>query len=192
MREACMHTFKNLFDARWLRVAILAAVVASVSGLMIGTPAHSGSGICNGFVASDEELDASYNAGPAFIDGSDDDDVIVGSDGDDIIDGGDGDDYVCGGDGDDDLFGGDGDDVVRGQFGDDTVEGNDGVDTVTGDEGNDDVAGGNDSDVIWGGVGDDRVIGSDEDDLGADKVDGYDGMDQCFPGPGDEIKSCEF
>jgi Ca2+-binding RTX toxin-like protein len=187
-----MSSAKRALATRQLGLATMAAALLVVSGLTLGTPAQGGSGICNGFVASDEEFDASGSYGPAFIQGSDDDDVIVGSLGDDIIDGGDGDDYICGSDGDDDLNGGDGNDVLRGQFGDDGPEGDAGVDTVTGDEGNDDVRGGDGSDIVWGGVGDDRIIGSDEDDFAPDKLDGYDGMDQCFPGPGDEIKSCEF
>src|SRR5438445_1699310 len=102
-----MRTVKRVLASKGLRVAFVAAMLSLVSGIAFGSPAaHSGSGVCNGFVASDPSLDASGQPGPAFIDGTRHDDVIVGSLGDDIIDGGPGDDVICGSDGNDDITGG--------------------------------------------------------------------------------------
>ena len=80
------------------RLALVTASTGFVVGLAFlnsGT-AHSIGGLCNGRPASHTWLDASGQYGPALIDGTDHDDVIVGSDGDDTIDGKGGDDVICG------------------------------------------------------------------------------------------------
>jgi Ca2+-binding RTX toxin-like protein len=148
------------------------AMVTATAGFMVGAAllnsggAHSIGGLCNGRPASHTWLDASGQYGPALIDGTDHDDVIIGSDGDDVIHG----------------HGGD--------TGDDYLDGGPGRDTVVGDGGNDTVAGGRGEDVLIGGSGDDVMISSDDDDF--DKVDGGDDFDVCLFGAGDELGNCEY
>ena len=67
-------------------------MVTACSGFVVGLAllngggAHSIGGLCNGRPASHTWLDASGQYGPALLDGTDHDDVIIGSDGDDMID----------------------------------------------------------------------------------------------------------
>jgi Ca2+-binding RTX toxin-like protein len=147
-------------------------------------------GLCNGRPASATWLDASFQPGPAFLRGTDHDDVIIGSDGDDRIDGFGGNDVICGGPGRDRIDAGHGDDVVRGDTDDDRVDGGPGFDTVVGDAGYDTVIGGGGHDFLVGGTGDDVMISSDDD--WADKLDGGEDFDSCFFGAGDELANCEY
>src|SRR5438105_11594212 len=129
--------------ARSLAVATLLAGTA-VSG---GPAAHSVDGLCNGQAASHSWLNASGQRGPALIDGTPKNDVIIGSDGDDTINGKGGDDVICGEGGNDSISGGPGNDTLRGNGGDDDVDGGPGNDVVSGDAGSDTVAGGAGRDV---------------------------------------------
>jgi len=176
---------------RLRRLAVLTTTAAWLGGVMLLStgPAHAIGGLCNGRPASHTWLDASYQPGPALLEGTDHDDVIVGSDGDDRIDGYAGDDMICGGPGNDHIDGGPGDDAIRGDTGDDHVNGGPGNDTVVGDDGNDMVAGDTGHDFLVGGTGDDIMIGSDDDQV--DKIDGGDGFNYCFFSPGDEIANCQ-
>jgi Ca2+-binding RTX toxin-like protein len=172
------------------------ALVTATSGFMVGLALLTGGssnaigGLCNGSPASHTWLDASGQYGPALIDGTDHDDVIIGSDGDDTIDAHDGDDYVCGAAGDDSIAGGRGDDAIRGDTGDDDLDGGPGVDTVVGDGGNDTVAGGPGEDLLYGGSGDDVMIGADDQE--EDKLEAGDDFDVCLFSAGDEPKGCEY
>ena len=173
------------------------AGVTALTGFLVGLALLNGGasnaigGLCNGFPASHTWLDASGQYGPALIDGTDDQDVIIGSDGDDTIDAHDGDDFVCGAAGDDSIAAGDGDDAVRGDTGDDDLDGGLGVDTIVGDGGNDTLAGGPGKDNLYGGSGDDVLIG-DDDDVEKDRLKAGDDFDVCIFGPGDELSSCEY
>src|SRR2546426_6712421 len=111
------------------RIGVVAATLAYTTGLLFsGAPAaHSIGGLCNGEPASHTWLDASFQPGPATIEGTNGDDTIVGSDGDDTIDARGGDDYVCGGPGNDDINGGHGDDDRNGDNGDDGPQGGHGT-----------------------------------------------------------------
>ena len=172
------------------------ALVTASTGFMVGLAflnsgsAHSIGGLCNGEPASHTWLDASGQYGPALIDGTDHDDVIVGSDGDDTISGGDGFDQICGAAGDDSISGGDGGDAIRGDTGDDSLDGGAGKDTVVGDGGNDTVSGGTGGDFLVGGSGDDVMISADDEEV--DKVNGGDDFDDCLFSAGDEINNCEY
>src|SRR5258705_8891424 len=94
------------------------AMVTATGGFMVGLAflnsgnAHAIGGLCNGRPASHTWLDASGQYGPALIDGTDHDDVIVGSDGDDTISAGAGYDQVCGAAGNDTIEGGPGGDAI--------------------------------------------------------------------------------
>ena len=62
--------------------------------------AQSIGALCKGKPASDPTLDASYQPGPAILEGTPGADVIIGSEGGrDLINGNGGDDFVCGGPG---------------------------------------------------------------------------------------------
>jgi hypothetical protein len=78
-------------------------VVSAIYGLGFAgatDPARSIGGLCNGQLASHPSLDASYQPGPAILEGTLGDDVIIGSQGGrDRIDGNGGNDVVCGGPG---------------------------------------------------------------------------------------------
>src|SRR6267143_3141827 len=103
------------------------AMVTASTGFMAGLAflnsgsAHAIGGLCNGRPASHTWLDASGQYGPAVIDGTKGDDVIVGSDGDDTIDGRGGNDFICGGAGNDSISVEGGNSLVRGDTGDDSL-----------------------------------------------------------------------
>ena len=101
--------------SRTLAVATLMAGAA----LTTGGPARSVEGLCNGQEASHPWLNASGQRGPALIDWTPKNDVIIGSDGDDTINGKGGDDVICGERGYDSISGGPGNDTLRGDSGDD-------------------------------------------------------------------------
>jgi len=172
------------------------ALITASTGFMVGVAllntglSNAIGGLCNGRPASHTWLDASGQYGPALLDGTNKDDVIIGSDGDDIIDAGPGDDVVCGAAGDDSIYGGTGDDAIRGDTGDDDLDGGPGFDTVVGGGGNDTVAGGTGEDVLLGGSGDDVMISADDDEF--DKVEAGDDFDVCIFGAGDELGDCEY
>jgi Ca2+-binding RTX toxin-like protein len=174
------------------RLAVLMTAVLWLAGLALLSPgsARAIGGLCNGRPASATWLDASFQPGPAYLQGTDHDDVIIGSDGDDRIDGFGGHDTICGGPGRDNIDAGHGDDVVRGDSGDDRLDGGPGFDTIVGDAGNDTVLGGSGQDFLVGGTGDDVMVGSDDD--WADKIDASDDFDHCFFGAGDELANCEY
>ena len=174
------------------RLALVTASTGFVVGLAFlnGGSSHAIGGLCNGRPASHTWLDASGQYGPALIDGTDDDDVIVGSDGDDTISGGEGDDVICGAAGDDSIAGDSGGDAIRGDTGDDDLDGGPDRDTVVGDGGNDTVAGGTGNDFLVGGSGDDVMISADDEEV--DKVNGGDDFDDCLFSAGDEINNCEY
>lgn len=67
------------------------AITAATTGFLVGLTLLNG-----GSPTSHTWLDASGQYGPALLDGTDGDDVIVGSDGDNVIDAADGPDFVCG------------------------------------------------------------------------------------------------
>ncbi|MEW6474803.1 MAG: hypothetical protein AB1679_21345 [Actinomycetota bacterium] len=211
-----------------LRKAGRRALVTTSAGFLVGLsfvnigPARSIGGLCNGRPASATWLDASGQYGPALIDGTDHDDVIIGSDGDDHIDAAGGDDVVCGAAGHNHIHGGDGDDALIGASDHDHLDGGDGNDTVVGYEGHDTVAGGPGRDFLVGGGGDDVMISTDtghdhgdggEEDHGGeeghdhehghgderphvhseiDKVNAGDGFDVCLFTAGDELANCEY
>src|SRR4051794_39256371 len=85
------------------RLMVAAATTGFLAGLALinGGTAHSIGGLCNGRPASHTWLDASFQYGPALLDGTNGDDNIVGSDGDDVVNGGKGNDVICGGPGND-------------------------------------------------------------------------------------------
>ena len=151
----------NTHKAGRLALATTTAGFLVGVALLNGGSAQSIGGLCNGQPASATWLDASGQYGPALIDGTDHDDVIVGSDGDDHIDAGHGDDLVCGGAGHNDIHGGEGDDAILGGADDDHLDGGEGFDTVVGFGGDDTVAGGPGEDVLIGGSGDDVMISTD-------------------------------
>ena len=147
------------------------------------------------------------------IDGTAGADVIVGLGGRQIISGGDGDDLICGragsdvidgGAGDDRMSGGRGADFITGVDGDDLLLGGPGADSLNfGDEegGDDVVVGGSGNDDLHAGVGADRLFGNGGDDFLAEgEVDaplidlfaGGIGVDTCFAGAEDEVRSCEI
>jgi Ca2+-binding RTX toxin-like protein len=181
---------------------VVAISVFTVIGTwMAGGPVQSIGGLCNGTPASSTDLDASGQYGPALIDGTRGDDVIIGSDGDDTIDAGLGNDTVCGAAGDDSITGGDGNDAIRGDTGDDDLDGGAGQDTVVGDGGNDTVAGGLGRDFLSGGSGDDVMVSSDDEPRqrkgkqvqeSIDKVNAGDDFDVCLFSAGDELANCEY
>src|SRR5258706_10844191 len=140
------------------------AMVTATGGFMMGLAflnsgtAHAIGGLCNGRPASHTWLDASGQYGPAVIDGTRGDDVIVGSDGDDTIDGRGGNDFICGAAGNDSIAVEGGNSVVRGDTGDDDLTASN-VHSVTlvGDGGHDTLEGTNTAATSYlvGGSGDD-------------------------------------
>ena len=97
LRQVTVHRSPRV----WLRKAII--VLSAIYGLGLAggaPPAQSIGGLCNGRPASDPSLDASHQPGPAILEGTPGDDVIIGSDGGhDRINGNGGDDVICGGPG---------------------------------------------------------------------------------------------
>jgi len=180
-----------------LRMGRLAMVTAT-GGFMMGLAflnsgtAHAIGGLCNGRPASHTWLDASGQYGPAVIDGTKGDDVIIGSDGDDTIDGRGGNDFVCGGAGNDSISVEGGNSVVRGDTGDDSLSAfNVHSVTLVGDGGNDtlDVGDTVATSYLVGASGDDVLI---HDGGGHVKADGGADFDDCLIGGGDEVVNCEY
>jgi Ca2+-binding RTX toxin-like protein len=165
---------------RAMQIVALATLLAG-SAMAGGGAAHSVDGLCNGQEASHAWLNASGQHGPALIDGTGKNDVIIGSDGDDTINGKGGDDVICGKLGNDSISGGPGDDTIRGDGGDDDLDGGPGNDVVSGDTRNDTVA---------GGTGKDVLVGGDDDEI--DKIDGGSGFDDCVVSKGDDARNCEY
>jgi Ca2+-binding RTX toxin-like protein len=176
-------------SGRLIRGLAVATLLAGAA-LAAGPSALSVNGLCNGQEASHDWLNASGQPGPALIDGTGKDDVIIGSEGDDTINGKGGDDVICGQRGNDSINGGPGNDTLRGDGNDDDLDGGAGKDTLSGDSGNDTVAGGSGKDVIVGGDGDDVIVGSDDDEV--DKLDGGFGFDDCVTSKGDDARNCEY
>jgi Ca2+-binding RTX toxin-like protein len=189
-REAQMRDTGKRHRGQGLARSLAIATLLAGAAVTNGPNAHSVGGLCNGQEASHAWLNASGQRGPALIDGTAKDDVIIGSDGDDTIDGKGGDDVICGELGNDSISGGPGNDTLRGDAGDDDLDGGPGRDTLSGDGGNDTVAGGSGKDVLVGGDGDDVIVGSDDDEI--DKLDGGNGFDDCVVSTGDEVHNCEY
>src|SRR5258708_16480050 len=105
---------------RLTRSLAVATLLAGAAGSG-GPAAQSVEGLCNGQAASHPWLNASGQHGPALIDGTAKNDVIIGSDGDDTINGKGGDDVICGELGNDSISGGPGDHTLRGGGGDDKL-----------------------------------------------------------------------
>ena len=175
---------------RRLACSLACATLLAGAALAGGPAAHSVDGLCNGQEASHAWLNASGQHGPALIDGTGKDDVIIGSDGDDTINGKGGDDVICGKLGNDSVSGGPGNDTLRGDGGDDDLDAGSGNDVVSGDSRNDTVAGGSGKDVLVGGDDDDVIVGSDDDEL--DRLDGGSGFDDCVLSKGDDARNCEY
>lgn len=105
-----------------------------------------------------------------FIEGTEDDDVLVGTDGDDLIFGLSGDDMISGGPGNDCIYGGPGNDIISGNDGDDVLKGDSGDDILKGDAG---------IDIIYSHAG-------------SDVLDGGTYLDRCYPySVTDVLVSCE-
>lgn len=153
---------------------------------------------------------AHFSVVKSFIEGTDNDDLLVGTmcaddiaggEGDDNIDGraghdtvfgGDGADHIVAGAGDDTVFGGNGHDIIFGGAGNDHISGGAGNDRLHGDEGDDIVFGDGGSDILSGGNGDDLLSGGDGNDEirgdeGDDLVDGGAGDDRIAGGTGDDV-----
>src|SRR6185312_14905501 len=153
---------------------------------------------------------AHFSVVKSFIEGTDNDDLLVGTmcaddiaggEGDDNIDGraghdtvfgGDGADHIVAGGGDDTVFGGNGHDIIFGGAGNDHISGGAGNDRLHGDEGDDIVFGDGGSDILSGGNGDDLLSGGDGNDEirgdeGDDLVDGGAGDDRIAGGTGDDV-----
>ena len=150
--------------------------------------------------------------GDERIEGTPGPDVIVGRGGRDIIFGGRGDDLICGNGGSDVLDGRGGNDRLSGASGRDFITGVGGNDEIRGGVGNDVlnfgdeedgadlVIGGGGDDDLHAGVGADRLFGNDgEDVLREGEVDtpivdlfaGGAGIDTCWAGPEDRVRSCD-
>src|SRR5258708_14635646 len=121
---------------RLTRSLAVATLLAGAAGSG-GPAAQSVEGLCNGQAASHPWLNASGQHGPALIDGTAKNDVIIGSDGDDTINGKGGDDVICGELGNDSISGGPGNDTLRGGGGDDNLDGGPRDHNPSGDQGND-------------------------------------------------------
>jgi Ca2+-binding RTX toxin-like protein len=93
------------------------------------------------------------------FDGTAGPDFIIGNDQNNIVNAGDGTDSVQGGFGNDILDGGLGNDALYGQEGVDTLSGGAGNDMLLGGAGNDDLNGGTGDDALSGGFGDDTLDG---------------------------------
>ena len=133
--------------------------------------------------------------GRQIIFGGDGDDRICGNGGSDVIDGGAGDDRLSGGQGDDFITGVDGDDLLRGGPGADSLnfgDEEDGDDVVVGGPGNDDLHAGVGADRLFGNGGDDFLAEGEVDAPVVDLFSGGIGVDTCFAGAEDTLRSCEI
>lgn len=173
------------------RVVVILATAAYVTGLGIvsAPPGNTFGGSCNGRLSS-PGLDASHERGPVVIQGTTGDDVIIGSKGDDGISGNGGTDLICGGAGADDIRGGDDVDQIFGESGDDTLHGEGEGDFISGGKGNDNLDGDAGENIMYGDSGDDILDGSDSDP--GTKLEGGNGHNLCFVGPGVETDDCHF
>src|SRR2546423_9041175 len=142
--------------------ALALATLLAGAAMTGGGAAHSVDGLCNGQEASHAWLNASGQHGPALIDGTGKDDVIIGSDGDDTINGKGGDDVICGKLGNDSISGGPGNDTIRGDGGDDDLDGGPGHDAVRGDSRHHTLARGTGQDGPLRGDGADLLVGRDD------------------------------
>jgi Ca2+-binding RTX toxin-like protein len=133
--------------------------------------------------------------GRQIIFGGDGDDLICGNGGSDVIDGGAGDDRMSGGRGADFITGVDGDDLLLGGLGEDTLNFGDeeaGDDIVFGGPGDDDLHAGVGADRLFGGAGNDFLAEGEVDAPIVDLFGGGFGVDTCFAGAEDTVRSCEI
>ena len=184
-------------SGRQLRIGMLALMWAVGTGVVVPPPASAGS--CGGLPAT---IDLEGQAGPLYIVGTSDDDVIHGSLGSDTIMGLGGKDTICGDTGADDIDGGSGNDTIYGMG----VAGvDDGNNTLVGGSGRDFLLGADLDDTLRGGSGQDQLYGGDD---GFDTLYGNDdppsptahdtldggleggGPDHCFPNGADTIANC--
>ncbi|MGI9625133.1 MAG: hypothetical protein ACR2PK_20070 [Acidimicrobiales bacterium] len=178
------------------RIAVVAAVVAAVSGF--GTPATAQeTPTCFGEPATIEA-----EAGVTTL-GTDGDDVIVGTSGPDLIRAFAGNDLICGLGGADLIYGNGGNDSINGGPGADVIYGGRKGDHLIGGIGNDEIYGqrGHDKmfgragrDVLGGSTGNDELLGGNGDDTlfgrsGNDLLGGGKGRDSCRGGLGEDVLS---
>lgn len=110
--------------------------------------------------------------GNDYIDGGDDNDVIVSGDGTYLDTSGNSRGITDG----DEIYGGKGNDTITSGTGYDYIEGNDGDDKITSGSGNDTIDGGRGKDTIVAGDGDDTIYGG----KGSDTIDGGKGADLIY------------
>jgi Ca2+-binding RTX toxin-like protein len=186
---------------RQLRIGMLALMWAVGTGVVVPPPAMAGS--CGGFPAT---IDLEGQAGPLYIVGTGDNDVIHGSDGADQIFGMGGRDTICGADGADNIDGGSGNDTIygdgdiAGSDGDNTLIGGPGRDFLLGEDANDTLRGGPGQDQLYGGSNGTDVLYGNDDPPSPTAHDTLDGGpesgnpvppgDNCFPNGADTIASC--
>ena len=132
-----------------------------------------------------------------FLEGSEQNDVIISGSGNDSVLALAGDDVVTGGDGDDSLKGDGGNDVLFGENGNDTLDGGFDNDSLLGGDGNDVLDGSLDNDSLAGGAGDDLLEGSLGDDVlfgdaGNDTLQGSLDNDFLEGGAGDDLLEGSF
>ena len=183
-------------SARRLGVILLAGAACAM-GLVDGGQRARGLGaLCNGRPASKPALDASYQPGPALLEGTSGGDVIIGSlGGHDRIDGNGGDDFVCGGPGGyNSITVGPGNAVVIGGGGHERITGvGPGAFTfVGGPSGHNTLMNRGGRAVLYGGSGgNNTLIHAGPADGNFDIMDGGAGPDNvCIILGGDEISRC--
>jgi Ca2+-binding RTX toxin-like protein len=137
------------------------------------------------------DADTSQTAKGDWVDGGDDDDILIGAAAQDLLSGGTDNDLLIAGAGDDLLDGGADDDVLFGDAGNDVLLGGTGDDVINGDradlaenlQGSDWIDGGAGNDRIFGMAGDDILIGG----AGTDTIWGGAGRDTYLFNKGDGI-----
>ncbi len=119
---------------------------------------------------------------PAFVAGTDGNDVITGIDIDERIDAFAGNDVINAGGGNDIVNAGDGNDTVDGGSGNDFMPGGNGDDVLNGGAGNDSIGGGDGNDIIRGGTGNDYLeAGTGTDTYVFERGDGHDTISAVNP-----------
>lgn len=179
-------------SGRQLRIGMLALMWALGTGVVVPPPAMASS--CGGLPAT---IDLEGDAGPLYIVGTSDNDVIHGSDGDDQIFGMGGRDTICGSTGADTIEGGSGADTIYGDGtggadGDNTLVGGPGRDILWGGDAIDTLRGSGGQDQLYGAGGTDVLYGNDDppSPTAHDELDGGADADSCFPNGADTISNC--
>jgi Ca2+-binding RTX toxin-like protein len=179
--------------ARNLRLGLVTLGFVFGTGVLIPPPASAA--ICNGLPAT---IDLEGQTGPAYIVGTDGDDVIHGTRGNDQIVGLGGDDVICGDKGMDTIEGGPGRDTLLGDGSgvanpvdlSNHLMGGTGGDHLTGGVAADILRGGPGHDHLYGGGGIDDLYGNDEERQAPDYLDGQDAADRCFGNAPDTLVAC--